>query len=169
MKFEIAHDFDVPVDEFERVLFHEGLPAILKDRMETMIDIEPMFMERSADTLVRKVKYSPVPLIKSVGAKKVDPAWMVWVEESSYDFATHKGTFTNVPTNHKIAELLKNGGTLEIRPTGSGSCQQVIHGDLEVKVFMVGKVAERLIKTNAVKILDEQAAVMKQVIANKEL
>ena len=143
MKFEIAHDFDVSVDEFERVLFHEGLPAILKDRMETMIDIEPMSMERTGNSMVRKVKYSPVPLIKSVGVKKVDPAWMVWVEESKYDFATHKGTFANVPANYKIAEVLKNRGTLEIRATGANSCQQVIHGDLEVKVFMVGKVAER--------------------------
>jgi hypothetical protein len=168
MNFEFRHDFPVPVEELERVLFHPDLPPLLQERMETIIEVEALSVKRQGDRLERRFRYLPVPLIRSVGPKQVEPEWMEWVEESTYDFRTHSGQFKNVPARRKIAEVLLNSGSLELRANGSGSTE-ILRGDLKVKVFMVGKIAEKIIHANALKILEDQARVVEQIIREKAL
>jgi len=165
MRFEFKHDFRVPVEELERILFHDDLSAILQERMTTIMEVEPLSTQVEGNRLERRVRYLPVPLIRSVGPKKVEPEWMEWVENSSYDFGTHTGQFRNVPARARIAGLLENRGLLELRPNGRGGCQEILRGELKVKVFMIGKIAEKIIHSNAVKILKEQASVVEDVIA----
>ncbi len=169
MKFELRHTFSHPIEEVERVLFSEELLAILTQRMGTIIEIEALTNERVGDRLTRRIRYLPEPIIKSVGVKKVEPEWMEWVEESHYDYAVHRGTFANIPARNRIAEVMKNSGTLTLRALPGGGCERVLLGDLKVKVFMVGKIAERIIHSNAAKILDEEAAILKQVLDGKEV
>lgn len=169
MKFELRHTFDHPLEEVERVLFSEELLEILTQRMGTIIEIEALTNERVGDRLTRRIRYLPEPIIKSVGVKKVEPEWMEWVEESSYDYSTHRGTFANIPARNRIAEVMKNSGTLTLTELPGGRCERVLHGDLRVKVFMVGKIAERIIHSNAAKILDEEAAILKQVLQGEEV
>lgn len=92
---------------------------------------------------------------------------MEWMEESVYDYATHRGRFKNIPARRTIADLLINNGTLEIVPGPGGGCTQVVRGELKVKVFMIGKIAERIIHSNAMKILQEQARVVEGIIAEQ--
>ncbi len=169
MNFEFRHDFNVPVEELERVLFHEDLMGQLQRRMSTIIEIEAKRIERAGQRLERKVRYLPVPMIKSVGTRRVEPEWMEWVEESVYDFTAHRGQFKNIPARRMIADLLINHGTLELRSNGRGGTTQVISGELKVKVFMLGKIAERIIHSNAMKILEEQAQVIDAVIDEKAI
>lgn len=169
MKFEYKHVFDVPVDELERVLFHDKTSALLSQRMQTIIEIEPVSVVRNGDRLERKVRYLPVPMIKSIGVKKVEPEWMEWHEVSTYDYATHTGTFQNIPARHRIAAVLTNRGTLSLEPNGRGGSKEVLRGELKVNVFIVGKIAERVIHANAVKILDEQARVVEGIIRAREI
>ena len=167
MNFEFRHVFPVPVEELERVLFHDDLSPLLQERMSTIIEIEPMRVERNGNRLERKVRYLPVPMIKSVGPKRVEPEWMEWMEESTYDYASHRGQFKNIPARRTIADLLLNHGTLELQPGPGGGCTEILRGELKVKVFMIGKIAERVIHMNAVKILEEQARVVEAIIAEK--
>jgi hypothetical protein len=169
MKFEFKHGYDVPVEELERVLFHDDLSALLKERMGTIIDVEPLSVSRNGDRMERRVRYLPVPMIKSVGPIKIEPEWMEWYEESTYDFKTHSGQFKNVAARRKIAGILHNVGTLEIRPDGRGGSVEYLRGELKVKVFMVGRIAEKVIHSNAMKILSEQARVVGDVIRDKAL
>jgi hypothetical protein len=169
MNFEFRHVYPVPVEELERVLFHEDSAALMQERMSTIIEIEPIRVERTNDRLERNVRYLPVPMIKSVGPKKVEPEWMEWMEESVYDYSSHRGQFKNVPARRTIADLLLNHGTLEITPGPGGGCTQTVRGELKVKVFMIGKIAERIIHSNAVKILEEQARVLERIIVEKLL
>ena len=169
MKFEFKHDYDVPVEELERILFHDDLFDLLKERMSTIIDVEPLTVSRTGDRMERRVRYLPVPMIKSVGPIKVEPEWMEWYEESNYDFKTHSGQFKNVAARRKIAGILHNVGTLELRPNGRGGSTEYMRGELKVKVFMVGRIAEKVIHSNAMKILAEQARVVGDVIREEIL
>lgn len=169
MKFEIRHQFDAPVEEVERVLFHSEVAPLLKERMTLILDIQPLESQRSGALLKRKVKYFPKPMIEKVGPKRVEPEWLIWVEDSSYDFTTHTGSYRNVPANGKIAELLHNQGRLELKALPGNRCEQVVSGELTVKVFLLGKVAEPIIKSNATRILDEQARAVQDIIAGKLL
>lgn len=169
MKFEFRHDFDAPVEELERVLFHDEMSRFFKERMTTIIEIVPVKVDRQGSQMNRRVRYLPVPMIKSIGPKKVEPEWMEWIEESTYDFVSHSGRFKNVAARARIARLLHNEGTLELRPNGRGGTTEILRGELKVKVFMLGKIAEKIIHLNAVKILQEQARVVADVLRNREL
>ncbi len=169
MKLEVVHKFNFPAEEVERVLFDERLPPLLKERMTTLLDLKPLSGRREGSVLHREVKYFPKPMISSVAGKKVEPEWMVFTEVSQYDFSTHKGTFKNVPQHHRIAPLLSNQGELLIRSTGPNSCEQVIRTEVKVDVFVVGKIAEKVIGSNGEKMLEEQAAVLRGVLERNEL
>lgn len=169
MRFEFRHQFDVSVEELERVLLSNELLPLLAQRMKSLIEVEPLEVNRDSDKLKRRIRYLPQPIIKSVGPKKVEPEWMEWVEESQYDYSRHHGSFKNIPARYKIAAVMTNEGTLTVRALGPNRCERVVAGELKVKVFMVGKIAERIIHLNAGKILDEEAAVLRTVLANKEV
>jgi hypothetical protein len=169
MKVEVINKFDVPAERLEKILFDERLPELLKARMSTMLDIQPLSKNANGALLEREVKYFPKPMIASVAGKKVEPEWMVFTEKTRYDFGAHKGTFQNVPQHHKIAGLLLNHGELIIKATGPNSCEQVVKTEIKVKVPIVGMIAERIIGDNGKKILEEQAAVVREIIKNNEL
>lgn len=169
MRFSFTHTFDVPIREFERVLFSEKLPQILEKRMKLILRIEPLEVKREGNILTRRVRYLPAPIIKQIGTRKVDPEWMEWIEESRYDFSTHCGQFRNIPTKRRIAAVMRNAGTLTLRSLPGDRTEQVLSGELIVSVFMVGKIAERIIHANAKNILDEEAAILRDILANKEI
>lgn len=157
MKFELIHEFPFAIDEVERRMFHPDTPPLMKRGMPLLTDIELLEARRDGNQLKRRMRYQPKPVIDSVGGKKIEPEWMEWIEDSSYDFGTHKGTFLNVPVKRRIAEVFDNHGTLRFEPTATG-CRRVILGELNIKVFVLGKVAERLIYPHAKNILDQEAA-----------
>jgi hypothetical protein len=169
MRFEFRHQFDVSVEELERILFSNEMLQLQQQRMNTIIEIEALEVQRDGDSLKRRVRYLPQPIIKSVGPKKVEPEWMEWVEESQYDYGAHRGTFKNIPARYKIAAVMTNEGTLTIRSLGADRCERTVAGELKVKVFMVGKIAERIIHLNAARILEEEAAVLRTIILNKDI
>lgn len=169
MKFEIKHQFNVGVEELERVLFHEDLPAAITPRVPLIIEMNQLEGRRTGDRLQRKVRYLPFPMIRKIGPTTVEPEWMEWVEESSYDFRSHSGQFANVPARGRIAKLMLNTGTLRLIPLGPDRTERVVSGELKIKVFMVGKIAEKVIHGHAKKLLDQEAAALADIIAEKAL
>ncbi len=169
MKFEIRHQFEVGVDELERVMFHEDLPRLISERVQLIIEMNQLEGRRTGDRLERKVRYLPYPMIKKIGPTTVEPEWMEWVEESRYDFGAHAGTFTNVPARARIAKLMINTGRVRLVPLGANRTERVVSGELKIKVFLVGKIAEKIIHSHAKKLLDQEAAALGSIITEKAL
>src|SRR6185436_13836152 len=120
----------------------------------------PIDRQEDANTIRRKTKYQPVPLIKKIGPKEVPPHWMAWIEDSNYDRRAHRMDFVNVPTTEKIRNLLENKGSMTLASAGPGKTKRTLSGELKVKVFLLGKIAEGMIHKQAVQILDEEAAAL---------
>jgi hypothetical protein len=169
MNFEIKHQFDVGVEELERVMFHEDLPSLITGRVELIIEMNQLESRRAGDRLERKVRYLPYPMIRKIGPTTVEPEWMEWVEESSYDFTTHTGRLANIPARGRIAKLMINTGTVQLIPRGADRTERVVSGNLKIKVFMVGKIAEKIIHGHAKKLLDQEAAALASILAEKAL
>ena len=169
MEFEIKHQFNVGIEELERVMFHEDLPGLIMERVELIIEMNQLEGRRSGDRLERRVRYLPYPMIKKVGPATVEPEWMEWVEESSYDFAAHRGRFANVPARARIAKLMLNTGTMQLRSMGPDRTERVVSGELKIKVFLLGKVAEKLIHSHAKKLLDQEAAALSAILSENAL
>jgi len=164
MKFKFEHKFDVSVEHLEEAMFHQDLPAFLVDQMPSLKEMEVLEREDGEAVTKRKVRYVPVPLIKKVGPKKVPPEAMIWVEHSKYDKGARKMTFDNVPTHPKVANLMTNEGTIEIRSLGDEKSERVMSGELKVKVPLLGRVAEKIIFKTAGKVIEEEAEALKKFL-----
>ncbi|MFH1531295.1 MAG: DUF2505 family protein [Pseudomonadota bacterium] len=169
MNFEIRHQFDAGVEELERVMFHEDLPRLLTERVALIIEMNQLEASRTGDRLERKVRYLPYPMIRKIGPTTVEPEWMEWVEQSRYDFRTHAGEFANIPARGRIAKLMINTGRVRLVPLGAHRTERIVTGELKIKVFMVGRIAERVIHSHATKLLDQEAAALAAIIAEKAL
>lgn len=164
MKYKFEHEFPGDMKTVLEAMFAQGVTETLAPEMTTLIEAETKSWSRSGDRVTRKVRYLPVPKIKSVGPKTVEPKWMEWIEESDADLGRGTVKYKNVPSNYKIAELLRNSGEMTFEARG-GKVVRVITGELNVKVFLVGVVAERVIAAYAKEILDDEARVLKGRLA----
>ncbi len=167
MRFEISHTFDHPIDRVEEALLDPATTQSLAPRMKTIVDVEPIDASEVDGVVTRKVRYVPAPLIRRVGTKKVDPRWMEWVEESQYDRSARRMQFRNVPRVRRIAQLLENTGRLELFETASGGTRRVVSGEIKLKVRIVGRIAEKIIQKQGLGILDEEAKVFAQILAER--
>lgn len=168
MKYRFEHEFACDPQTLMQTMFEEGLIEALKPSLTRLLEGESLAWERTDRGVKRRVRYLPVPKIRSVGPKKVDPRWMEWAEESEVDFPAMRGRYRNVPTTPRVAELLKNAGDFEFVRLGDGRTRRVMTGELRVEVFMLGAIAERVIHAYAKEILDEEAGALARLIASRK-
>jgi len=140
---------------------------VLKSRMAHVQEAETLSWSEQSGRIDRKVRYMPVPKIKAVGPKKVEPRWMEWIEESRLDLARGTATYVNVPTAHQVAELLKNSGEVQFESAGPGRARRILSGELKVKVFLLGTIAEHVIHGYAAEIVNEEAAALARLIQER--
>lgn len=164
MKYRIENEFDGPGDVVLATMFQEGITEKLLPSMKSVEQAETLEWSESNGVVRRKVRYLPVPAIKAVGPKKVDPLWMEWIEESEADLNRGVVTYVNVPTTAGVAKLLKNRGEMRVRTLSDTRSVREVTGELKVQVFLLGAVAERVIHSYAKDILDDEAHALDQFI-----
>jgi len=71
----------------------------------------------------------------------VPPEWFAFIEESTYDKAGFRMTFSNVPTTGKISRMLVNKGTMTLRDLGGTLSPLKIDGSLCARPACVGYAA----------------------------
>ncbi len=160
MRFEIVHTFDAPLESVEAAVLGEPFLAFLRTNHSQMKEIEPKSIETAGDVVRRKVRYQPRPLIEKIGPKRVPPEWMAWIEESTYDKRRHTLEFKNVPVVRRVADLMENRGTMRFVAEGPTRTRRTLEGELKVKVFMLGTIAERIIYSQAQGLLAEEARLL---------
>ncbi len=164
MKFEIIQNLEGSRDEVERIMLHPELAARLEERVELVNKIEELERVDTEKKLTRKTRYLPVPMIKKVGTKTVEPEWMEWIETLEFDKERHVGSFVNVPCRKTIADLMTNRGTIQLEASGESSTRRIIRGELNIKIFVVGKIAEKIIYQNAKSLLKSEADALNDIL-----
>jgi len=167
MQFELIHTFKASPTAVMNALLDPELGQPLTERMTTIIEIETLSRTEDGDKVTLRTRYLPVPLIKKVATKEINPRWMEWVSEVTFDLKTTKGEFRNIPTTGRIANLMDNYGTMTLTDLGNGTTRRVIAGELRIKVPVLGRIAEKIIYKEAAKILDEEAAVRQSILEGK--
>ena len=169
MRFESRQRIQGTVDEVERAMLDPRYPEFLLKHHGVLLEVQPLEIKDEGEKVRRKVRYRPKPVIASIGPKKVPPEWFAFVETSTYDRSSKTLTFENVPTTGKIANLLKNSGTLRLRDAGGGVTERVVEGDIAVKLPFLMKplalIAERVIQSEGQKLLDGEVNVLNRFIA----
>ena len=170
MKFETTQRIMGSVDEVERAMLHPDYPAFLLQHHGVLLEVEQLESKDLGDTVKRRVRYRPRPVIKSVGPKTIPPEWFAFVEESTWDRKRRELTFKNVPTSQSISNMLVNTGVLRLRESG-GQTERTMNGEISIKVPFFLKplavIAEKLIQHEGLKILDAEVPVLNRFIAEK--
>jgi hypothetical protein len=87
-----------------------------------------------------------------------------WDEQSVYTMARHAGRWTIVPNvKPEWRKYFMSSGTYTIEALGGGRSRRIIEGDLELRVRIVKKVAERLILAEVRKAFDAEAATLRDM------
>jgi hypothetical protein len=169
MHFEFTHTFQAPVAAVQKAMLDERFPAFLLQHHGKMEEAVVLERKDEGQTVRRRVRYRPRPIIESVGPKKIPPEYLAFVEESTFDLAGSRLEFRNVPTVAGVAKHLVNRGTMTFRDVG-GKCERRTQGSLEIVELPfllrpLGPIAERIIHGEAQKLLDAEARVLAQFLA----
>jgi hypothetical protein len=171
MRFEIRHEFDHPREKVEGAMLHADFPKFLLEKHGVLLEVEPKERTENDREIKRKVRYRPKPVIGSIGPKKVPPEWFAFIEESTYDRAAHRLTFSNVPTTGKIRNMLINRGTITLRELGPGRTERIVEGELKLDLPFLLKplamIGERVIHSEAIKLLDAEARVTREWLSTR--
>jgi hypothetical protein len=168
MKFETRQRIRGTVEEVERALADERYIPFLLQHHGVLLEAQVLEMSDSGGRILRKVRYRPKPVIKSIGPRQVPPEWFAFVETSTYDRARRELHFQNVPTTHGISKMMLNSGTLRLRDVG-GQCERTIEGEIKLVLPLFLKalamVGERIIQHEGLKILDGEVPVLDRFLA----
>jgi hypothetical protein len=172
MKFSIVHTFDAPPAAVADAMLDPEMPAFLLENHPLMEEAIPQERKEEGDVVKRKVRYRPRPIIKKVGPKEIPPEYLSFIEESSFDRSSMKGEFTNNAIREGVKKHLVNKGTMTLKDVG-GKTERTIEGTLEIVgvTFLLRPltaIAERIIHSEAVKLLDGEAKCVGAFIAKKK-
>jgi hypothetical protein len=169
MRFEVKHRIQGSVDEVERAMLDPRYGEFLLKHHGVLLEVVPQERNEAGDTVTRKVRYRPKPVIASVGPKPVPPEWFAFVESSTYDKKRKELKFTNTPTSDKISRMLVNTGTIRLRDAGGGQTERAMEGEISLKLPFLLKplaiIAERVIQVEGLKILDGEVPVLNRFIS----
>lgn len=168
MKFEVKQQIAGTVDEVERAMLDPRYPSFLLEHHGVLNEVQVQEIKDEGNTVRRRIRYLPKPVIKSVGPKEVPPEYFAFIEESTWDKKAKTLTFRNVPTSNAISRMLVNSGSIRLRSAGSGAERQM---DGEIKLVLpflmkpLAPIGERLIHHEGMKILDGEVPVLNRFIA----
>ena len=172
MKFSITHTFDAPPNVVLDAMIDPAMPAFLLEHHPLMEEAVPQERTEEGTIVKRKVRYRPRPIIKKVGPKEIPPEMLAFIEESSFDRKTLKGEFVNNATRAGVRKHLVNKGTMTFKDVG-GKTERLIEGTLEIVGLSfllkpLTAIAERIIRSEAEKLLDAEAKCVSEFIKQKK-
>jgi hypothetical protein len=166
VRFEIAHEFDIPLDALELAVISPSLvdkltPKLVKSGIEA---IEQKAYELKDGVLDRIWHYQANVRIPAFAKGYVTREMCAWDEKSTYDLKKHKSTWTIAPNiKPEWQKYFAASGTYEIVSLGNGRAKRVVQGELELKVAIVRQVAERMIVNEVKKTFEAEAATLRDM------
>ncbi len=168
MHFEIAHEFDIPLDALELAVISPNLVDKFGTTVHKLgVGIEKV-TERSRSlkngTLERVWHYQANFRLPKFARGYVTPDMTAWDEQSVYEMGKHRGRWTIVPNvKPEWRKYFSAGGTYAIEPLGDGRSRRVVQGEIELRVRVVRQVAERLLLGEIKKAFEAEAATLRDM------
>jgi hypothetical protein len=168
VQFEIAHEFDIPLDALELAVISPNLVEKLGVKVrELRIGIDTI-RERARSlkggVLERVWHYQANVKIPKFARPYVTREMCAWDEESTYALKKHRGEWSITPNvKPEWRKYFASHGTYEIQELGDGRSRRVIKGDLELRVRVVNTMAERLIFSEVKKAFEAEAATLRDM------
>ncbi len=168
MQFEIAHEFDIPLDALELAVISPDLVdkfgSLARARNAGIHSVTERSRSLENGVLERVWHYQAHVRLPKFAQGYVTPEMTAWDETSVYETGPHRGRWTITP-NIKLAwrQYFSASGTYSIEPLGDGRSRRTVRGDLELRVRVVRQVAERLIVGEVRKAFEAEAATLRDM------
>ena len=141
MRFSLDQDLPGAVDEVLGVLADPGFVPEL-GALPKVGPPELLEHRVTDDILHQRVRYRFTGALSPAVTRVIDPARLVWVDDTTYDLRAGSATFRILPEHY--ANRLRCSGRHRFTPR-PGGCRRSIEGDLTVSYPLVGRAVERAI------------------------
>lgn len=163
MKVRLTHRFRADLATFERCMLDDDLPAFLADNCSRLSHVENRAVEERGTTVRGTTVYRARPREYRVGPRRISSEGEM-LSHWTYDRATRTGTFENNPDLPPLLRpLFSNRGTMTLREQGPW-IERVIEGELVVKVPIIGRIAEYVIRRAGEAIFRQEARALARFI-----
>lgn len=168
MHFEIAHEFDIPLDALELAVISPSLVdkfGVTVHKLGVGIqNITERARSLKSGVLERTWHYQASLKIPTFARGYITPEMCAWDEQSVYEMSKHRGRWTIVPNvKPEWRKYFAATGSYEIQELGGGRSRRVVQGELELRVRVVRQVAERLIVGEVRKAFEAEAATLRDM------
>jgi len=141
VRFSLDQDLPGAVDEVLGVLADPGFVPEL-GALPKVGPPELLEHRVTDDILHQRVRYRFTGALSPAVTRVIDPARLVWVDDTTYDLRAGSATFRILPEHY--ANRLRCSGRHRFTPR-PGGCRRSIEGDLTVSYPLVGRAVERAI------------------------
>ncbi len=168
MRFEIAPEFDIPLDALELAIVSptlvRRLDATVLDRAVGIEKITERRHDLRDGVLERVWHYQGNVRVPAFARGYVTRDMCAWNEESVYDMRRHGGTWTLLPNvKPEWRRYFRAAGTYDVEALGGGRSRRFVAGDVELRVRVVRQMAERLIVGEVKKAFEAEAATLREM------
>jgi len=164
VKFEVVHEFDIPLDALELAVISPNLFQELSKKLHSIESVSQKEHLLTETRLERRWSYRANIKLPAFAAKSVTPEMCAWDEQSTYDIKRHASEWTILPhVKPEWAKLFVAKGTYTLSELASGRTRRTIAGILELRVPLLRPVAEKLIMSEVRKTFDAEAETLREL------
>ncbi len=166
MRFEIVHEFEIPLDAIELAVLSPDLFSKLKTHLPNMEDVKQKEHSLEDGVLRRVWAYqASVKVSVPVFANKIVTREMLsWDEASTYDLKAHAAEWSVTPNiKPEWKKFFQAQGKYKLVQIGQGRTKRTVEGELALRVPIVQKMAERAILGEVRRMFDAEAETLREM------
>ena len=157
MRFHIEQFFDAPRDKVEAALLDEGYLARLGE-LPKIGRPQLLSQERDDGRVHQRVRYKFTGDLAPVVRRVIDPERLTWIEDSTFDPATHRTELRIVPDHY--GQRLRCSMTIRF-DADSDRTTRVVDGEVNVPMPLVGGKVEGAIVSGLKENIDVEAQLLR--------
>lgn len=164
MRFEIAHEFEIPLDALELAVLSPDLFSKIKERLKSLEEVRQKRHDLEAGVLRRVWAYQANVKVPVFAQKVVSKEMLSWDETSTYEIRSHEAAWTVEPNvKPEWRKYFHAEGTYRLMPLERGRTRRLVEGELTLRVPVVQKVAERAILGEVRRMFDAEAETLREM------
>jgi hypothetical protein len=164
VRFDIVHDFDIPLDALELAVLSPDLAEKLLSKLPNVTTLHQKEHDLHDGILERVWTFQPNVRLPAFAREYVTEEMIGYDEKSTYELGKHEATWQVLPhVRPAWQKYVIAAGTYALRAGEAGHTRRIVTGELKVDVPIVGPVAERMIIAEVRKIFEAEAVVLRDL------
>ena len=163
MKLSVRNSFPCSVDEFWAMYWDPQFDEVLT--REAKVTRTLLSEQKDGDITTRRVKLTPDADLPAAVAAMIGSKKLVYEQETRWDAKNRVLHWKVIPTI--LPGKLDAAGTMTVRATANG-CEQVVDGNIAVKVMLIGGKIEQTVVDEVTKTYDRAAVACRRWLTEKK-